>query len=142
MWVLFSLGAALCAAIVVVLSKAGITKLDPVLVFGIEALCIVAVSWTIILIKGVHKELRNIEGRVWQYILIAGVLTAASSLLSFQSLKLGHASRTSSFEKISLIFSILLATVFLKDKLTWQLIFGAVLMITGVLFIAFSDAGK
>ena len=48
------------------------------------------------------------------------------------------ASRTSSFDKISLVFSILLAVFFLKEKVTWQIILGATLMAGGAVLIAFS----
>lgn len=40
---LFSLAAALCAAIVVILSKIGIKQLDPTFVFGVDALFIAVV---------------------------------------------------------------------------------------------------
>jgi transporter family protein len=142
MWVLFSIAAAVCAALVVVLSKAGMQKVDPILVFGIEAVCIFVVTWSLILGKHIQQQVFSIDRKVWVYLLSAGILTAASSLLSFHSLKLGHASRTSSFEKISLLFSVLLSIVFLKDKFNWQLGVGVLLMIAGVLFITFSDTAK
>lgn len=79
-----------------------------------------------------------IEGRTWAFLAGAGILTCVSSLLSFQALKMGQASQTSSFDKISLVFSILLAVVFLKEKVTWQLLVGAALMAGGAILIAFA----
>ncbi len=142
MWIIFSLAAAICAALVVILSKAGIQKLDPTFVFGIEAICIVIVTWSIILGKQLYRQVGGIDRKVWLFIIGAGILTALSSLFSFHSLKMGHASRTASFEKISLVFSVILSIFFLKDKFNWQLGLGVVLMIAGVLFIAFSDTAK
>ena len=139
MWIFYSLAAAVFAAFVVVLSKAGIQKLPPLLVFGIEALCIVSITWILILSKNLHKQISGIDKKIWLFLIAAGILTTFSSLASFQSLKLGHASRTASFEKISLVFSVLLSIIFLKDKLNWQIITGVLLMIAGTLFIAFSD---
>ena len=142
MWIVFSLVAAFCAAIVVVLSKAGIKRLDPTVVFGIEALCIVAVTWAIIFTKKLTTQFTAIDRKTWMYILIAGVLTALSSIFSFQSLKLGNASRTASFEKISLVISAVLAVIFLKEKLNWQLCLGLLLMIGGAVLIGFSGSSK
>ena len=142
MWVLFSLAAAICAAIVIILSKAGVSKLDPTLVFGLQAICIVVVTWSIIFARRMHHQLASMDRKTWMILIGAGILTTASSLFSFHSLKIGHASRTSSFEKISLVFSAILAIVFLKDKLNWQLVVGIMLMMSGVIFIAFSDAAK
>lgn len=142
MWIVFSLAAAICAAIVVVLSKAGIKQLDPTLVFGLEALCIVTVTWSIIFIKKVNTQFATIDRKTWTYILIAGVLTALSSVFSFHSLKIGNASRTASFEKISLVISAVLAIIFLKEKFNWQLCVGLLLMIGGAIFIGFSNSSK
>ena len=142
MWVIFSLAAAIFAALVIVLSKLGIGKVNPLIVFGIEAICMVIVTWTIIFIKNIQHQTLLIDKRIWLFLLAAGVLTTFSSLASFHSLKLGHASRTASFEKISLVFSVLLSVWLLKDKFNWQILVGVMLMVAGVLFIAFSDTTK
>ena len=142
MWIAFSLAAALTAALTIVLSKAGINKLDPMLVFGIESLCMVVITWSLIFSRHLQGGLGSISRKTWLFILAAGVCTTLSSLFSFHSLQIGHASRTSSFEKISLVFSVVLAIVFLKDKYNWQIIAGVILMVCGVLFIAFSDVSK
>ena len=142
MWIFFSLAAALCAALVVVLSKAGIQKLNPIFVFGIQAICIVIVTWSTIFVKQLHHQITQVDRKVWVFLIAAGVLTAMSSLFSFQSLKIGHASRTASFEKISLVLSAALSIIFLKDKFNWQLGVGIALMAAGVLFVAFSDTAK
>lgn len=80
----------------------------------------------------------EIDRRTWLFLIAAGVITCLSSLFSFQALKMGHASRTSSFDKISLVFSILLAAFFLKEKITWQVVLGATLMAGGAVLIAFT----
>ena len=142
MWIVFSITAAILAALVIVLSKVGIQKVDPLLVFGIEAVCMMVVTWSFIFIKSLNRQLGDIDKKIWLFILAAGVLTTFSSLASFHSLKLGHASRTASFEKISLVFSVILSIVFLKDKFNWQILVGVLLMVAGTLFIAFSDTAK
>jgi bacterial/archaeal transporter family protein len=142
MWVLFSLSAAVFAALVVVFSKAGIQKVNPMVVFGIETICMVLITWSIIFLKNLQKDVLTIDRKIWIFLLIAGILTTFSSLASFQSLKIGHASRTASLEKISLVFSVLLSIIFLKDKFNWQILVGVLLMVAGTLFIAFSDTAK
>jgi transporter family protein len=139
MWIVYSTAAAIFAALVVVLSKAGIKKVDPILVFGVQTVCMLLVTWSVIIGKNIQRGMLQIDRRIWMYILAAGVLTAFSSLLSFHSLKLGHASRTASYEKVSLVFSVVLSVIFLKDRVSWQAGVGVILMVAGALFIAFSD---
>ena len=136
MWIVFALLAAFCAAIVTILSKAGIKKLDPSLAFAIQSVLIIIVSWVAVVVQKSSHELKQIDGRTWIYLIAAGIITAFSSLFTFQALKLGNASMVSPLERISLVFTIVLAGFFLKEKISWQIIIGAGLMIAGAIVIA------
>ncbi|QIL75473.1 MULTISPECIES: EamA family transporter [Hymenobacter] len=136
MWIVFSLLAAVSAAVVVTLSKAGIKNVDSSLAFAIQSVLILVVAWSVVAYQGNLPDVSRIDRRSLTFLVIAGVVTCVSSLLSFQALKLGEASRASPLDKISLVFSIILAVVFLKEKINWQVIVGALLMAAGALFIA------
>ena len=139
MWIVFSLLAAICAASVVLLSKIGIKNVDSSLAFAVQSVLIVVVAWSTVAWKGHLGSVTSIDRRSLLFLVAAGVVTCVSSLFSFQALKMGEASRTSSFDKVSLVFSVILAVVFLKEKLTWQLVVGVLLMGSGAIFIAFSQ---
>lgn len=136
MWLVFAVLAALTAGIVVVLSKAGMKDVDPILAFAIQAVLILIVSGSAVLIQGKYGEVMKIDTRTWLFLGAAGVITAVSSLLSFKALKLGEAASVSPITSLSLVFAIILAIVFLKEKITWQLIVGATLMAIGAIVIA------
>ena len=136
MWVVFSLLGALSAAIVVTLSKAGIKDIDSSMAFAIESVMIVTVAWSVVAWQGQLSSLTRIDQRTWIFLIIAGMMTCVSSLFSFHALKLGEASRTSSLDKVALAFSITFAVIFLKEKVNWQVIAGAVLMVAGAVLIA------
>ncbi|RIV20728.1 EamA family transporter [Fibrisoma montanum] len=136
MWIVFALLAALATAIVITLSKAGIKNVDSSLAFAIQSVLILLVSWGVVLFQGNLPDVTKIERRAWLYLLVAGVITCVSSLLSFRALKLGNASQVSSLDKVSLVFAIILAVVFLKEKVNWQVIAGASLMAIGAVLIA------
>jgi len=138
MWILFAVLAAISAAVVVVLSKAGMKDMDSSLVFAVQAVLIVIVSWSVVFFQGKQHELSKVEPRTWAYLVIAGVVTTLSSLLSFRALKLGDAAMVSPIERLSLVFAILFAALFLKEKITWPVLVGAGLMVIGALVIAFA----
>lgn len=136
MWIVFALLAALTAAIVVNLSKIGIKNVDSSLAFAIQSVMILLVSWSVVIYQGHLPELAQVERKSWFYLIVAGVLTCVSSLLSFHALKTGNAAQVSPITNTSLIFAVILAAVFLKEKINWQIILGAVLMGTGAVLIA------
>lgn len=138
MWIVFALLAALVSAVVVTLSKAGIKNVPPTLAFAVQAVLIIVVAWGTVLWEGLLPELGKMERRSWLFLVAAGVLTGASSLLSFRALSLGNASRVSPLTNVALVFAVALAAIFLKEKLTWQIVLGAALMVAGALVIAFA----
>lgn len=139
MWIVFALLAALSSAIVVTLSKAAIKNVDSSLVFAIQAILILIISWGVVTWQGNLPDVMKIERRTWLFLVLAGIITCISSLLAFYALKLGDASRVSPLERLSLVFAIIFAVIFLKEKLNWQLVFGAVLMTAGAVVIALSS---
>jgi transporter family protein len=136
MWILFALLAAVSAAVVTVLSKAGLKDVDSSLAFAIQAVLIIIISWSVVVAQGNTGQLKSIDGRAWVYLLVAGVFTALSSLFTFRALKLGDASVVNPLERLSMVFAIVLAAWFLKEKITWQIIVGAGLMVAGAIMIA------
>jgi transporter family protein len=138
MWIVFSLLAALAAAIVVTLSKAGIKDIDSSLGFAIQSILIIIVAWSVVAFQGSYSEISKIPGRTWIFLVCAGVVTCLSSLFSFYALKLGDASRVAPIERSSLILSIFFAVIFLKEKITLQIVLGALLMVAGAIIIATS----
>lgn len=136
MWIVFALLAAMVSATVVTLSKAGVKNVPPSLAFAIQAVLIILVSWGAVLWEGLLPEIGKIDRKSWGFLLTAGVLTATSSLLTFRALSLGDASRVSPITNTALVFSVLLAALFLKEKLTWQVLLGAGLMVSGAILIA------
>lgn len=139
MWIVFALLAAVTAGAVIVLTKAGLKDLDSSLAFAIQSILILLVAWLVITFQGNWKDMAKINGRVWLFLVAAGILTAASSLFSYRALKLGEASYVIAIERLSLVFAVVFAVWFLKDRLTWQSILGIVLMMCGALLIALTQ---
>ncbi len=141
MWFVFALLGAVMAAISVTFTKAGLDKINPAIAFAIEAVLILIISWSTVLFQGdVGGEIGKMDKRAWLFILGAGVATTLSSLFQFTALKGGHVPAVSSIDRSSIIFTVLLASFFLKDKITWQSLVGAALIIAGAAFISLGKA--
>jgi len=140
MWIVWAILAALSAALVIVLTKAGLKNVDPNLAFAVQAVLIVLITWAVVSFKGNIGDLRMIEYNDWLLLIGAGVATTLSTLFSYKALSQGHASAVVTIERSSLVFALILSVVFLKEKLTWQIVVGAILVLAGAILIAVSKA--
>lgn len=138
MWIIFALLAAICAAVVTILTKAGLKNTEPGIAFAVQSVLILVVTWTLVLIQGNAGKLKELGKREWVYLVVAGIVTACSSLFTFRALKLGDASIVTPIERSSLVFSIILAAIFLKEKITWQVVVGGGLILAGAILISVS----
>jgi len=64
------------------------------------------------------------------------VATGLSWLFYFKALQMGQASKVAPIDKLSLVFTIILAAVILKEKINLVIIFGAILMSAGAIIIS------
>ncbi len=136
MGILFALLAAVFAALVVVLTKAGLEDIDSTLAFAIQSVLILVITWTIVLAQGNLQQLAGQSRRTWIFMLAAGVCTTLSTILSYRALKLSDATLVVPIERLSLVFAVVLSVLFLKEKLSWQGITGVVLMVAGAILVS------
>jgi transporter family protein len=136
MWAVYALLAALAGAVMATLTKAGLKEVDSNLGLAIQSVVILLIAWGTVAFQGNLGQIGELDLRSWTYLLVAGVVTGVSSLLLYRALKLGNASRVVPLDRLSLVFAILLGSVFLREKLGWQVIVGGALMAVGALVIA------
>ncbi len=140
MWIVWALLAAISAALVVVLTKAGLKNVDSNLAFAIQAVFIFCITWTIVTVQGNFAELKQIENKAWILLILAGIATTLSTVFSYKALAIGPAAYVTTVERLSLVIAVILSIVFLKEKLTWQLVVGVCVMIAGAVLIAMSES--
>jgi transporter family protein len=141
MWIVWALLAAVSAALVVVLTKAGLKNVDSTLAFAIQAVFIFCITWTIVTVQGNFAEIKQIENKAWIFLILAGIATTLSTVFSYKALSLGPAAYVTTVERLSLVIAVILSIIFLKQKITWQLIVGISVIIAGAVLIALSDSG-
>jgi transporter family protein len=136
MWMVYALLSALAGAAMAILTKAGLKRVDSNVGLAVQSVLIVLIAWGTVAFQGKLGQLGELDRRSWTYLLLAGVVTGISSLLLYRALKLGNASWVIPLDRLSLVFTILLGSVFLKEKVGWQVILGGGLMAVGALVIA------
>lgn len=137
-WLIFAILSAVFAALTSILAKIGIKEVNSNLATAIRTIVIVLFAWGIVFAQGVHKELGSISKFSLLFLVLSGIATGLSWLFYFRALQIGDASKVVPIDKLSLIITIILASVILKEKVSFSVIIGAVLMSAGAIVIAMS----
>ena len=135
-WVTWALLSALFAGITAVLAKVGVEHVDPNLATAIRTTVILFITWSIVFVAGSPGPLALPGTRTLVFLVLSGVATGLSWICYFRALQLGEASRVAPIDKLSVVFAIILAGVFLRERLTWQHAVGGTLIVAGSLVIA------
>lgn len=137
MWIFYAFLSAIMAAFVAIFAKLGLKDIDTTLATTVRAM--VMVSFLVIVSFFLHKfdgfSLTSFSSREWILIILAGIAGALSWLFYFVALKAGLASGVVAIDRLSVVFVVILAAIFLGEGLGWQVILGAVLMTAGAIFI-------
>ncbi len=133
MWFAFALGSAVFAALTAILAKVGIEGVDSNLATAIRTLVVLVMAWAIVLVTGVQGGLASISAKSWVFLVLSGLATGASWLCYYRALQLGQASLVVPIDKLSLVITLVLAVVLLREQLTARGVVGAVLVTVGAI---------
>lgn len=134
-WILFAILSAVFAAAVAIVGKIGIQNIDSTLATTVRA--VVMASFLVItsFSLGKAKLLATIDSRAFWFILLSGVAGALSWLCYFVALKTGPATAVAALDRLSVVFVVVLAALFLGEALTWKTAVGALFLVVGALFM-------
>lgn len=135
-WFWFALLSALFAAATTILAKIGIKGVDSNLATAIRTVVITFFTWGIVIVQGTFKQTGQLTKNTWIFLVLSGLATGLSWLFYFRALQLGEASKVVPIDKFSLVLTVIMAAVFLQEKLTASSIVGSALITAGVLVFA------
>lgn len=138
-WIHWSLLSALFAGLTAILAKVGVTGVDSNLATAIRTTVILGFTWSIAFMTTKPGMMAGFSGRTWLFLCLSGIATGLSWLCYFRALQLGEASRVAPVDKLSVVFVILLAAVFLKEKITLQHLTGGALIVVGAVILAWKS---
>ena len=97
---------------------------------------VVFFAWAIVLFSGVTGSVSQLSGRSVLFLVLSGLATGASWLCYFRALQLGEASQVAPVDKLSVVLVLLFAALFLGEKMHWQTVLGAALIVGGVVILS------
>jgi bacterial/archaeal transporter family protein len=122
---------AVFAALTNILAKIGIEDVDSNVATFIRTVVIIIFAWGIVFFQGTVKELKNISKKSYIFLILSGAATGFSWLCYFAALAIGKVSIVNPIDKFSVVLTMILSFIILKEKPTRSTVAGAVLITIG-----------
>ena len=132
-WLGHALISAVAAAITAILAKLGVEGVPPTLATAIRTVVVVVFAWAMVIGLGEQRALPHVSRRALTFLMLSGLATGISWLAYFRALQMAPALWVAPIDKLSLPFTIVLAALWLREPLTWQVAAGVALMAMGAL---------
>ena len=135
-WLLWSLLSAVFAGLTAILAKVGVEGINSNLATAIRTTVVLLFTWLIVAAARSPIAITTISRRTWIFLILSGLATALSWCCYFRALQLGMASRVAPIDKLSVVFAIALAALFLHESISWQQWIGGFLIAGGAIILA------
>lgn len=134
-WILYSLLSMVFAGMTAVVAKAGLKDISSdaaVLIRTVLVLGIVLVQYLLF-----HRfgELGQVPGRALAWLSVSALTTALSWIFYYRAVQQGPVSQVALIDKASILVTLALAALFLKEPFTLKTLLGAGLMLAGLLIL-------
>ncbi len=138
-WTIYAFLAAISAALVGIFSKIGIKGVDATVATAIRGVTIAVAMGGAAFFFGKWDTLATTSGKALFFIVLAGLFGGLSWLWGFLALQGGgEATAVNAIDRLSIVFILIFAALFLGESFTWQKLFGVSLISLGVVLVTMS----
>jgi bacterial/archaeal transporter family protein len=126
---------AVFAALTAILAKIGLEGVDSNVGTFLRTVVILFFAWGIVLFQGSIKGLGRISKKGYLFLILSGVATGLSWLCYFAAIALGDVSVVAPIDKFSVVLTMLLSFLILKEKVAKHKILGGVIITVGTIIL-------
>ena len=134
-YILLAILAAILAALTSILAKIGIENVNPNVATFIRTIVIIVFAWGIVIFQGTQKEIKNISKKSMLFLILSGAATGLSWLCYFAAIAIGKVSVVAPIDKFSVVITMLLGFIILKEKPTKNTVLGGIFITVGTVFL-------
>jgi len=131
MWLILALLSAIFAALTSILAKIGVEGVHSNLATAIRTVVVVMMAWGMVFLTGEQHELCEISRKSWIFLILSGLATGASWLCYYRALQMGEASKVVLIDKLSVVITLVMASIFLHEEFTAKSFLGCMLICAG-----------
>lgn len=137
MWKYYALLSALFAALTAIFAKIGVKDINSDLATAIRTSVVLCITWGIVVAGNHVGEAKGITAHTWLFLVLSGAATGLSWLFYFKALQTGDVARVAPIDKLSVVITIGLALIFLKETVSARVIVGALFITAGCIMMLY-----
>ncbi|MBF0648793.1 MULTISPECIES: EamA family transporter [Dysgonomonas] len=135
MWKYYALLSAIFAALTAVLAKVGVKDINGNLATAIRTSVVLFLAWGIVFFSGHLKDVKELSKVNLVFLILSGLATGLSWIFYFKALETGDVSKVAPIDKLSIVFVMVLAFIFLKEPIDIKTIAGGTLILAGTIVL-------
>ena len=132
-WFAYALISAVAAAFTAILAKIGVEGVSSTLATAIRTIVVTVFAWAMVFGLNQQREMTTLSRRSLVFLVLSALATGVSWLAYFRALQMAPASWVAPIDKLSLPLTVLLAALWLREPVSWQVGCGVALMVAGAL---------
>ena len=136
MWFVLALLSAVFAALTAILAKIGVDSVNGTLATAIRTGVVLVMAWGMVFLTHAERGVLTIDRKSWFFLILSGMATGASWLCYYHALKMGRVNQVAPIDKLSVVFTLVFAAMFLHEGLTLKTGLASALIVSGVLLMA------
>lgn len=133
-WKEYALASAFFAGLTALFGKLGVQTVNSNLATFVRVMVIAAFTATWISARQ-EWTWQQLDRKSLLFLALSGLATGFSWLCYYRALQLGPASRVAPLDKLSVVFSVVLAWLILREPMSWQVLAGVGCVVLGGLLI-------
>ena len=135
-WILYAIISMLFAGLTSVIAKFGMKDLSSDTALAVRT----AVVFSIVianafLFRNAFFELQQTSSKNLMFLAISGITTSLSWIFYYRAMKEGQVSYVASIDKASIVVTLILSFIILKEPITAKLLAGAAFILTGMIIL-------
>lgn len=138
-WLIYAFGSAIFASLTSILAKIGISQADSETVTVLRTIVVVIMAWIVVGVTKTYQPLSTINKKQSMAIFFSAIATGLSWLCYFSALKEGPASIVVPIDKLSIVVSILFASLILHEKQNSKTIIGLICVVSSTLLLLIDE---
>lgn len=134
-WILYAIISMIFAGLTSVLAKYGLQNINPELGLGIRTTTIFFLITVINVIGSKYKEIHLLTSKQTLLLVLSGITTTVSWVFYYRAMKDGPVSYVAAIDKASIVITLILSFVLLKEPASPKILIGGGLIFIGMLVL-------